>query len=184
MGIVAQRSRSLGNTFPSRSFRSFQPWPSGNQIQSAQTSWLSSDSILKDENRQQEWCARASFVSGQRKLRGTEGKVLSILWSSFTFWHLINSHNDSVLTRSFQGRGEQKRLIGMSIDWPAATGTMCGYFLFWNKANDKGRTLLCYTSSLFLYKTSENTLQWRWHWKIWNHLDSDTVLSFCLCTPS
>lgn len=47
MGTVAQRSRGLGNTLSSWSFRSAQPWPSGNQIQSAHSSSLSRDNILK-----------------------------------------------------------------------------------------------------------------------------------------
>lgn len=45
-GIEAQSSYGLGNTLPSWSFRSAQPWPSGNQIQSDQINSLRRDSIL------------------------------------------------------------------------------------------------------------------------------------------
>lgn len=47
MGIVAQRSDVLGKTLPSWSVRSAQPWPSGNQIQSAQIISLSRANILQ-----------------------------------------------------------------------------------------------------------------------------------------
>lgn len=49
MGTAAQRSCGLGNTFPSWSFKSAQPWPSGNQIQSAHSCSLSLDNILTEE---------------------------------------------------------------------------------------------------------------------------------------
>lgn len=49
MGRAARRSWYLGNTFPSWSFKSAQPWPSGNQIQSAHSRSLSPDNILTAE---------------------------------------------------------------------------------------------------------------------------------------
>lgn len=54
MGKVAQRSRVLGKTLPSWSFKSSQPWPSGNQIQSAHICSLSQDNILQTEGREAE----------------------------------------------------------------------------------------------------------------------------------
>lgn len=49
MGIETHRSGSLGYSFPSRLVRSAQPWPSGNQIQSAHTAWLRCDNILEQK---------------------------------------------------------------------------------------------------------------------------------------
>lgn len=110
MGIVAHRSWGLGNTFPSWSFRSAQPWPSGNQIQSAHNCSFSQDNILTDKTDN-----NVFFLIPWKEIKWHQRGVLSALCFSQIFL-LINFpgllSRDNILTGKRRKGGQR----GASID--------------------------------------------------------------------
>ena len=79
MGIVGQRSCILGKTLPSWSFKSSQPWPWGNQIQSAQISSLKRDNILQTKQKEAFCIWRKEIKTSIKK------KILSAWWVLLRF---------------------------------------------------------------------------------------------------
>lgn len=106
MGIVAHRSWGLGNTFPSWSFRSAQPWPSGNQIQSAHSCSLSQDNILTDKTDNDSLYDCFLYSHGRSGINMT---LFVCLYASarFFFWSISQFY--SAVTKSWQEREERER---------------------------------------------------------------------------